>query len=235
MPGPLRDAAGALKALGLTSFWPMDEGTGTTINDRIGAFPGASLVASPWLASPWLTGTTVFDTPTNTPSSGVVWGSSPAPSRPSGTAFTICGWVNYDTLANLPILVGWTSSGGAAEYLLYANTTTSLRCQGRGGIASTWTVPTLTTGKWTFLAVTRNAANAMRIYVDGVESSTGAQTNADEFGFDLIGRYFTGAAGVYGPNNPDGKLAGWAYGAVELTAAQIQAAMTAMQRSGVSY
>lgn len=82
----------------------------------------------------------------------------------------------------------------ANDYIaLTDNTTVTVRIG--GGTATAFTVPAIGTGAH-ILTVTRDAANAVRVYLDGAESTTGAKTLAGTLAVEQVmanaGGYFAG-------------------------------------------
>jgi len=68
---------------------------------------------------------------------------------------------------------------------------TTIRVQSNvSGTYKDYTVPTISTHTWYHLAVTRRNGN-VRVFLDGVESTSGSQAIADDFTFDQIARYYT--------------------------------------------
>lgn len=88
------------------------------------------------------------------------------PSMPTGSEFTFSIWFNGDTLANEPLF-----GAAGANYIRVLNSTTiTVRLINDND----FTVPAMSTGTWYHIAVTHDASNNTRVYVDGVESTTGA-------------------------------------------------------------
>lgn len=73
--------------------------------------------------------------------------------------------------------------------------TTSATAFGVVGNSSTNTVFAFAGGllddAWIFVCITRDASNNVRAYINGVQSGTGALTNADAFGFSSLARRLT--------------------------------------------
>jgi hypothetical protein len=63
------------------------------------------------------------------------------------------------------------------------------------GTYKDYTVPSMSTGVWYKLKVTRNA-NSTRVYINDVESASGAQTQTDNLTITQIGRYWDFSSGL---------------------------------------
>lgn len=101
-----------------------------------------------------------------------------------GAAFSVSAWVNLDALT-AEVLVG--RAGSATRYVR-VDTSTSIRVY-IGGATADYTVPTMSTGTWYHLLITRAAtSNSTRVFLNGTESSTGAQTQSGAMDLDAIGR-----------------------------------------------
>lgn len=97
----------------------------------------------------------------------------------SGSAFTVCGWVQPDATASRNIFgVTGTSVGRVS-----INSSTSITV-----VSNSFTVGTISTGGvWYHLLVSRTTGNSVRVFLDGVESSTGALTISSTFAPTRIG------------------------------------------------
>lgn len=100
----------------------------------------------------------------------------------TGTAFSVACWFNADSLSG-PIV------GRAANANRYIDilSSTQIRVYTSAG-AIDFTVPTMSTGTWYHLLVTRDTGNSVKVYLNGTQSSTGAQNGGGSFTFDSIGR-----------------------------------------------
>ncbi len=102
------------------------------------------------------------------------------------SAFSANAFANFDG-AGGPIL---GRDANDFTFIYKTNDTTITVSIGNSGFVS-FTVPSLGTGRWNHVLVTRAATtNATRVFVNGVESSSGAQTvsNGSNTAFVRIGR-----------------------------------------------
>lgn len=121
----------------------------------------------------------------------------------SGSSISIAGgsplsfacWFNVDSLTNAHFL--GRNADANVRVVLAGATVVRVRCNGQG---MDFTVPTISTGTWYFLLVTKSAANNWRVFLNGVESSTAALSNAGTFDPDRL-------ASSQGVNFMNGKLA----------------------------
>jgi len=108
----------------------------------------------------------------------------------TSTAFSVSLWFNADVLSGY--LIG--RAGSDFRGISIASTTT-IRLE-TSGSSITFTVPTMTTGTWYHIFVTRTTGQSARVWLNGVESSSGALSLNNNFTFDSIGRrnttYFNG-------------------------------------------
>lgn len=113
-------------------------------------------------------------------------------------AFSIECWF-YNTGSFTATLFGVTSSGNGKLSVRLFNSTT-IRIDRYNTAASSFTVPTMSTGVWYHMVACRNASGASTIFLNGVRSSTG--TIADTFNYGAVSsigildttdtQYFTG-------------------------------------------
>lgn len=91
-------------------------------------------------------------------------------SRPLNNAFSISFWVNLDSVTTQHL--AGTTSNSNHRYTLASPTSFEVRT------ASTFTyaIPTVTTGTWINPLITYDTSNNCRVFLNGVESSSGAQT-----------------------------------------------------------
>lgn len=103
----------------------------------------------------------------------------------SGTTFTFAAWFKFDSLALTRAFIG--IDGANTSRILIANATNQVQISGTSG-TSNFTIPALSTGTWYHLLVSRTAGNTVRVFWDGVESSTGGLSIAQTFAPVRIGR-----------------------------------------------
>jgi hypothetical protein len=95
-------------------------------------------------------------------------------------AFSFAGWAKCaDTNGQI---FGHTTDNNRAGKI----SDTSVRIITDGG-ATSFTVPSLGTGTWHHFLITRTAGNSVRVFVDKVESSSGAQTRGGMFVINAFG------------------------------------------------
>lgn len=105
--------------------------------------------------------------------------SAAAVSFASGTAFTFAAWVKGVTFGapNRPV---WGNNGSNLPRISLVATAPRVDCLFTSGMTS-FTTGAMSTGVWYHLLVTRTAGNSVRVFWDGVESSSGAQAIAQTF------------------------------------------------------
>ena len=109
----------------------------------------------------------------------------------SGGAFTIEGWVNFNTNGNQGIFHLYSSyfPGGVLGYSLQQNASNNFAMYASGAVNSS--TKSVTTGVWYHFAVVRNSSGTLKLFIDGTEelsfsdSTTGTQTHL------VIGGYFS--------------------------------------------
>lgn len=89
--------------------------------------------------------------------------------------FTFAAWINLDATTVQGV---FGISGSNNSTLRIASSTSFLF---RTGVNSTFAVPEMSTGTWYHLLLSRSAAGNVRLFLDGVESSTGALANDTTF------------------------------------------------------
>ena len=102
----------------------------------------------------------------------------------SGAAFTLCGWMKFQGLTDYLFgIVGASNNrfGKQSDTLLRLGTSTN----------SDFTFVAIGTGTWRHILVSKTAGNSVRCFLDGVESSTGALTNANTIAPTRLGRMNT--------------------------------------------
>lgn len=91
------------------------------------------------------------------------------------TAFSFALWFNLDATT----VQGFFGIAASNNSTIRLASSTSILV--RTGANSTFTIPAVNTGTWYHLLVTRTAGNSLRLFLDGVESSTGALSNNGVF------------------------------------------------------
>lgn len=101
---------------------------------------------------------------------------------------TVSAWVK--NIVNEGIVFGSYNGGvyANAEYIFYYVGKT-LIIQGNPGGAKTFQTPDLKLNAWVHLTMTRDAANDMRLYFNGVASSSNPQNYSVNLNLNQIGRY----------------------------------------------
>jgi len=107
-------------------------------------------------------------------------------------------WVKPNDLDG--ILLGNTAN--ANVYIRLTNSTT-IGVQSALGTLVNYTVPTMSTGTWYNIIIRFVGSNNVKVYLNGVESSSGSQAQSTVFVLDQIGRYWNGSAPTV---NYDGKI-----------------------------
>jgi hypothetical protein len=105
----------------------------------------------------------------------------------SGTAFSLAFWAKPTAIAGTPPVIGITGATTSRIRISAANTIVTLATQATFAL-----VNACVNSVWQHFLVTRTAGNSVRAFLDGVESSTGAQARAETFAPTWIGRGNTG-------------------------------------------
>lgn len=179
--------------MALTQHWKLDDNAAsTTVVATVGTngtLEGGDNTSAKTTAGPGGIITAAFDL-NGTDDAVAVSGISLA-----GT-FSFSLWFNTDT-ASARHMIG-TSAGSNNDRIGYASDTSIIV---RRAVTLTYTVPSIGTGAWHHLLVTRDGSNNARVFMDGVESSTGSQSSTGTWAPNRIGLGAT--AGVFF----DGKVA----------------------------
>lgn len=101
-------------------------------------------------------------------------------------AFTFSGWVNLDSLTSQPVWGRNVSSAGSFSVL----NSTTIRVISSVATQD-YTVPSMSTGTWYHIFITRTGGNSCRVFLNGTESSTGAASVAGGFNISRAGRHDT--------------------------------------------
>jgi hypothetical protein len=102
------------------------------------------------------------------------------------SAFTISGWIKPDSFATSQILIGDISDVNSDGIQIDATTgKVSITIGGANTVLST---TSLKLGQWQHITVSRTAAtNALLVYIDGENKTSGSPTQAGAFGINSIG------------------------------------------------
>jgi len=93
-------------------------------------------------------------------------------------------WVNSDVIAG-DVVLGNSASGNT---LIDIDSTTVIGIRTISSGFMSFTVPTMSTGTWDFLAITRDGSDDFRVFLNAVESSTGALNGTGALALDFIGK-----------------------------------------------
>lgn len=85
--------------------------------------------------------------------------------------FSVSAWAEWD--AAIGRILG--NSGGVTSSRIIKLNDTTIAVYDSAGASISFTVPSLGTSAWCHVLVTKTAANSMRVFVNGAESSSGAQ------------------------------------------------------------
>jgi hypothetical protein len=180
----------------LTAHWKLqDNAASTTVVATVGSngtLTGAGNTSASTAAGPG--GTLTASLNLDGTDDYIVIGATDAFDFTTGNAFSVACWFNADALTDRVIL----GRAGNANRFVDVRSSTQIRVYTSAG-AIDFTVPTMSTGTWYHLLVTRDTGNSVKVYLNGTQSSSGAINGGGSFTFDSIGRRAT----VYW----DGKLA----------------------------
>ena len=101
----------------------------------------------------------------------------------SGAAFSFGAWVKFNSSSGC--IWGTNVANGSR---IEKTSDTVIRYENNNLGSANFTVPSLGTSAWHFILVTRTTGNSVRVFVDGVESSTGAQTVGNGFAPGAVAR-----------------------------------------------
>jgi hypothetical protein len=109
----------------------------------------------------------------------------------AGTSSISC-WFKADAFGG--VTVGQLANSNA--YVRVLNSTTIRVQTNITGTYHDYTVPTMSTGAWYNLIITRGGSNLTHVYLNGTESSSGGQSQTDPLTIDQIGAYWDGLNGL---------------------------------------
>lgn len=170
----------------VTQFWKFDDtGATTTIVATTGTNATSARNASTMTSSSAPAGGSISASFNFVPNNDEIDISASSLSFASGSAFSFSACFNVDSVASsMPITGRSDNTAGAVR--LASSTTIVLR--NSVGTDYTFTVPTISTGTWYHLFVTKTTGNSSRLWLNGTESSTGALTYANTYAPTRIGR-----------------------------------------------
>jgi hypothetical protein len=118
------------------------------------------------------------------------------------TPVTVSAWVK--NVINFSPIFGSTAGYGNAEYIFYYENKTIV-IQGSPGGAKYYQFPQLNLNEWVHLTMTRDVANNMRVYLNGIGSTTGPQNYSNTLLMNQIGRY-SSFTNIYNPRGSIGEV-----------------------------
>jgi hypothetical protein len=101
-----------------------------------------------------------------------------------GRNTSICFW--YYRIGGSPDAIFGLLAAPADYCRLSTNTTMNLRIN---SVSFNWTIPTLIAYVWTFVSITKDATDNIRVYTNAIESVTGALVSASHLQFNAVGRW----------------------------------------------
>jgi len=111
-------------------------------------------------------------------------------------AFTVSMWANRRTAGTFNERILWGNLTDVDTYIadiLLSGVTVQ---SDTAGTAKTFSGFTFSNSVWFHLIVSRDAANGVRVWKDGIESTSGTQTISGTFTLQGIGRYANASGGV---------------------------------------
>ena len=112
------------------------------------------------------------------------------------SAFSLSCYFLQRAVVETRVIFGDSTNNLPFIGFLASSTTISYRGNTSGVLG--FTVPAMAANVLYHLTVTRSPANLIRVFLNGVESSSGGQTQTQFFSFNLIGSYFTPNLGFRG-------------------------------------
>jgi hypothetical protein len=189
--------AGADAAVGPVADWPVEEGTGTTINDLSGhAHHGIVLGTASWVDDAEGQPAEGLSFP---PDSGAYVSIAGGPDfdRTATGAFTMSAWAKFDTAPNHDVFFSVNFAANDSAYGIEVKTATTINYWDNINHVAEATVPSVT-GAWHHYGIVVDGAQA-RIYFDGIRISQGVadttpRTSTQVFlGRSSYGNQMTGA------------------------------------------
>lgn len=171
---------GLVSTNSLVAYWRMDEfSDGSGAVSRADSFGANTLTDNNTIAS----GTGIITNSVNLETDNSEYLSiadNAALSMPSGTSFTIAGWIKPESVAiTAPLICKATATGVGTEYLIFVNAATDFRARVADGTNQATVTNTVTpvSGNWFFVAFRVDlAGDIIRLRVNATDATTVAYT-----------------------------------------------------------
>ncbi len=180
--------------IGLLAYYHLDENSGT---DAENAINGINNLTAPNSWTTGKSGSAINFSGSTFMSNKTDLVLSPNPP----TEFSFSGWVKFDSFACAGGLcpIQYMGAGGGGNYWVNYNSGNNKLywiIEGGGGneISSDF-IPTF--GQWYHIGATKNAANTIKTYINGIENATGTGNTATPLVELTFGRYNTVGAGAF--------------------------------------
>lgn len=185
--GTLLDFADPINT-GVLAYWPCSEGGGNVVYDHARKRRGVFTNGPTWSTGKAGRGVVFDGTAT-----AITFTST------SFTAFTAAIWFKgSEYTTNTRWLYSNTGDVQVVFGFVPGISTTAIFWRSQAAGLLTFNCPTPALNLWHLAVVTRDGANNVRAYVDGVESTSGAQSDSAAWVIDSIGTYPTGTQGWLG-------------------------------------
>lgn len=167
---------------GVVGVWQMDEGLGATVYDSSGNNNDGTIMGATWVVGKY--GNGLNFTGVYTEKISLVSNLNFAPNDASFSCwFNIVGWTD----GHSGMIA--TKAGSTLTYISYIFSSTEIAVATDViGTVKYFVVPTINLGNWYQLMITRHL-NITRVYLNGVESTTGGQTQTDITTLNVFGSY----------------------------------------------
>ena len=120
-------------------------------------------------------------------------------------AFAVSMWANRRTAGTDNLRILWGNLSDPDTYAAAVSPTTVITQSDNVGTLKTFSGFTFTNSVWFHIAVSRDATDGVRVWKDGVESTSGTQTIAGTYTLQCLGRY-ANAASQNAPYQWDGLI-----------------------------
>jgi hypothetical protein len=107
-------------------------------------------------------------------------------------AFTFSCWFNRASAGTFGERILWGHTSSGSTYIADIKNT-SVVVQGDSASAKTFAGFSIANSFWYHIAVTRDSSNNVRVFINSVESTSGAQSVTPNFTLQVIGRYAANA------------------------------------------